>query len=140
MFEATATGKHIKDVDIEFMTSGADKNVKYFEMFFKEVQPTSIMMNGSSDSRPTYEGSFAYESLKMIYTQIDESGKPKGNVEGEYDLVKGKGSVGALASLFAMGLLGPSNTSLTPVPIPAAAWLLGSGLIGLIMIRRKFRK
>jgi len=26
------------------------------------------------------------------------------------------------------------------VPIPAAVWLLGSGLVGLIAIRRKFRK
>jgi len=28
----------------------------------------------------------------------------------------------------------------TAVPIPAAAWLLGSGLIGLVAIRRKFKK
>jgi len=27
-----------------------------------------------------------------------------------------------------------------PVPIPAAVWLLGSGLVGLIGIRRRFRK
>jgi hypothetical protein len=26
------------------------------------------------------------------------------------------------------------------VPIPGAVWLLGSGLIGLFMLRRKFRK
>ena len=30
-------------------------------------------------------------------------------------------------------------TSISPVPIPGALWLLGSGLIGLIGIRR-FRK
>ncbi len=28
----------------------------------------------------------------------------------------------------------------SPVPIPAAAWLLGSGLVGLVAIRRKLRK
>jgi hypothetical protein len=27
-----------------------------------------------------------------------------------------------------------------PVPVPAAVWLLGSGLIGLLGIRRKFKK
>ena len=27
-----------------------------------------------------------------------------------------------------------------PVPIPAAAWLLGSGLLGLVAVRRRFRK
>jgi len=28
----------------------------------------------------------------------------------------------------------------TPVPIPGAVWLLGSGLIGMVGIRRKFKK
>jgi hypothetical protein len=32
----------------------------------------------------------------------------------------------------------PGNVN--PVPIPAAVWLLGSGLIGLIGLRRKFQK
>lgn len=32
------------------------------------------------------------------------------------------------------------TASSTPVPIPAAIWLLGSGLIGLIGLRRKFKK
>jgi len=32
------------------------------------------------------------------------------------------------------------NVSLTPVPIPGAVWLLGSGLLSLIGLRRKFRK
>jgi hypothetical protein len=35
-----------------------------------------------------------------------------------------------------IGKLGSSST-LSPVPIPAAVWLLGSGLLGLIGIRRR---
>jgi len=27
-----------------------------------------------------------------------------------------------------------------PVPLPAAAWLLGSGLLGLVAVRRRFKK
>jgi len=30
--------------------------------------------------------------------------------------------------------------TIRPVPIPAAVWLLGSGLLGLAGIRRRFRK
>jgi hypothetical protein len=33
--------------------------------------------------------------------------------------------------------MGPIGASATPVPVPAAAWLLGSGLIGLIGFGRK---
>jgi hypothetical protein len=31
------------------------------------------------------------------------------------------------------------QSQLAPVPIPAAVWLLGSGLVGLIGIRRRIR-
>ncbi len=33
-----------------------------------------------------------------------------------------------------------SNDNFSPVPIPGAVWLLGSGLLGLVGLRKKFRK
>ena len=47
--------------------------------------------------------------------------------------------------IFASGetdAFGPAldNLRVDPVPIPAAAWLLGSGLLGLVAIRRRFKK
>jgi hypothetical protein len=41
---------------------------------------------------------------------------------------------------FNAGWFDLDDVSMNPVPIPAAAWLLGSGLIGLVAIRRKLRK
>ncbi len=47
------------------------------------------------------------------------------------DIVQGNGSYnGSLKA----------NLQVVPVPIPAAVWLLGSGLIGLVGIRRKTRR
>ena len=38
------------------------------------------------------------------------------------------------------GYTGLVDVSAAPVPIPAAAWLLGSGLLGLVAVRRRFTK
>ena len=37
------------------------------------------------------------------------------------------------------GVIGVDNVSATPTPIPAAAWLLGSGLVGLVGVRRRMK-
>ena len=42
------------------------------------------------------------------------------------------------SNTYAAGPENFDNLSFNQVPIPAAAWLLGSGLIGLVGIRRKF--
>jgi hypothetical protein len=44
---------------------------------------------------------------------------------------------GSLENGFSSPLLGDSNNSLAPVPVPAAVWLLSSGLVGLIGVARR---
>lgn len=45
-----------------------------------------------------------------------------------------------LSETFESCVIGSGDIHNTPVPIPGAVWLLGSGIIGLIGVRRKFRK
>lgn len=41
---------------------------------------------------------------------------------------------------FANGDIANFNFEANPVPVPAAVWLLGSGLVGLLGVRRKYQK
>jgi hypothetical protein len=59
------------------------------------------------------------------------------NTIASYDLTGTIASVAAIASVYALGLSGPS---ISAVPIPAALWLLGPGLAGLGAIKRRFKK
>jgi hypothetical protein len=45
-----------------------------------------------------------------------------------------------LVDTLANGAGGISHISLYGVPIPAAAWLLGTGLVGLVAVRRRMKK
>jgi hypothetical protein len=63
--------------------------------------------------------SFSFTNGDQNQTNTGDVG-PEG--EGPYALAVHEGNIGA------------------PVPIPGAVWLLGSGLVGLVAIRRRFKK
>jgi len=79
------------------------------------------MENFTVDSAITYNGSY--------YTVIGSLSDPP--VSGTLAFPATAGAVDG-----GMYNIGP-NMDVTPTPIPAAAWLLGSGLMGLVGIRRK---
>jgi type VI secretion system secreted protein Hcp len=137
LFADTASGKHIKDATVDFTAHISDKNVTYFQMYFKDVLLTSLQLKGTSSTIPNIFGSFAYNYIKMTYTEFDEKGRKAGSQWADFDLKKNRGSVGNLALLFAQGVSGP--TVVSSVPVPASLFLLGSGLVGLIGLRRKFK-
>jgi hypothetical protein len=45
--------------------------------------------------------------------------------------------VGATIDMSATGVITVTNSGATPVPLPAAVWLLGSGLLGLFGVGRR---
>jgi hypothetical protein len=53
------------------------------------------------------------------------------------DSLKAKGIMKTNGTLIAIGTDSTLNPDIAAVPVPAAVWLLGSGLIGLVGIRRK---
>jgi type VI secretion system secreted protein Hcp len=134
LFSAIAKGQHIKDARVDFIKPGVNPLV-YFKMEFREVFLTNLDVIGTSSSKATIDGAFSYDFLKMTYTPQKADGSAGPSVSAEFDLKTNKGSLGSLAYLFALGTSGPTAV----VPIPASLLLLGSGLLGLVGLRR-FRK
>jgi len=132
-----ATGKRISDAKIDFIASTGESLRTYFEMDFHNDFLTSLALNGTSGAQPTVTGSFDYQQITMTYYEFGPDGLPSGTVSASYNLTRG-GSVAALASVYALGLSGPSAVS--SAPTPATLWLLGPGLACLAAVRTRFKK
>jgi type VI secretion system secreted protein Hcp len=128
-------GKYIATAEVDFTNTG-DKPFTYFKMEFNNVFLTDLEIKGDSKSLATIDGAFSYDFIKMTYTYTDDKGE-KIPTSASYNIKTGTGSVGALSYLFGLGISGP--TTLAPAPVPASLFLLGSGLVGLIGLRRKFK-
>jgi hypothetical protein len=85
-------------------------------------------------------GSFNIDTCKgSVYCGITSSGPfaYDQGVSGSMTLDGAGGISGNISGVFSMS--GSTNTvnEAAPVPLPAAAWLLGSGLLGLIRTARR---
>jgi len=85
-----------------------------------------VLLNGSplSTISRTYNVPGPGETITIPFTASSES------MSLSFEATS---SIGQASPIF-------DNISVSNVPIPAAVWLLGSGLLGLVVIRRKFRK
>jgi type VI secretion system secreted protein Hcp len=81
LMEALTSGKVIGEVIIEVTAATGDKST-FYRYELTNVHITSYQSGGeSSGVTPGDVFSLNFEEIKVIYTQFDESGLPKGNIE-----------------------------------------------------------
>jgi type VI secretion system secreted protein Hcp len=87
-------GTHIKKINVELCRAAGDKQ-KYMEYNLSDVIVSGVRPGGSSKSTetlPLEEVSFNYGKIEWVYTETDHStGKPKGNIQTNWDLTANKG-------------------------------------------------
>jgi type VI secretion system secreted protein Hcp len=91
LYQNCSSGKHVKDVCVEFCRAGGDK-MKYMDVKMEEVIISAVSPSGSSgEGFPSESVSFNYGKIKWVYTQQKRAdGGGGGNVPGGWDLVKNK--------------------------------------------------
>jgi len=95
LFLACCKGEHINNVKLELCRATGDKQ-KYMEYVLSDVIVSSVRPGGSSSGEqhlPLEEFSFNYGKIELTYTETDhQTGKPKGDVKANWDLVQNKGA------------------------------------------------
>ena len=76
--------------------------------------------------------SFGTYALTAALVDLDDFGFASNQLLGDFNVL--------LGNTEALSLVGAFNTGVTPVPVPAAAWLFITGLTALGMIGRRRRK
>ena len=80
-------GTHIEEITIQLCRADGDKE-KFMEFVLTDVIVTSVIPSGcaGSEVRPTEEVAFGYGRITWTYTEYDDAGKSKGNVEAYWNL------------------------------------------------------
>ena len=90
--EAVCKGKAFPKVEIHLTTTSTDAgNVTYYAYELKNVLIVGYRIGGSgySEHVPTEKISLSFEEIKVTYTEFDEGGRAKGNVEYTWRVEEG---------------------------------------------------
>ncbi len=91
--EKLARGQVIPKVEIEVTATYGGARETYFRYELKNVVITSFDMNASGNDEagpPTENVSLNFEEIKITYTEFDDTGSNKGNVEFTYNVETGE--------------------------------------------------
>jgi len=85
-------GQHITEA-VFVICGPVESGTKIMEYRMSDVIITSVLVNGTAgeEIRPSEEVGLAYAEITWIYTELDEMGMAKGNVETYWDLVTNTG-------------------------------------------------
>ena len=90
--EKMLMGEVIPKLEIELTANYGGSRATYLKYELTNVMITSFQMNVSGDEAgpPTVVLGNNFEEIKVTYTEYDEAGSSKGNVEAEYKIGKGE--------------------------------------------------
>ncbi|WP_462270049.1 Hcp family type VI secretion system effector [Desulfobacter sp.] len=91
--EKCLKGEIIPLLEIEQTATYGGARATYLRYELKNVMVTSFQVNASGNDEagpPTVVASNNFEEIKVTYTEYDDTGSSKGNVETEYHVEKGK--------------------------------------------------
>jgi type VI protein secretion system component Hcp len=86
-------GEIIPLLEIEQTATYGGARATYLRYELKNVMVTSFQVNASGNDEagpPTVVASNNFEEIKVTYTEYDDTGSSKGNVETEYHVETGK--------------------------------------------------
>ncbi len=91
LMEACADGKEFPEIIISLRKDSGEAHLDYLKITLTNVRVTSYDIDGSDQSGvPLSSTSFIYEELKVTYTEFDDTGASKGNVEMNWKIEEGE--------------------------------------------------
>ena len=91
--EKCLKGRIIPKLEIELTSTYGGARATYLKYELKNVMITSYQINASGNDEagpPTVVVGNNFEEIKVTYTEYDDEGRSKGNVESTHKLGKGK--------------------------------------------------